>query len=102
MSLQFNSYFEKSCVVTYDPAQRKRVLVCQPLYSSEQWAALEAALSAAMGADFISFSWQEQATKQSFTLVFNGDFDPEIEMETPDIKLPIIDSTIATWMAEQG
>lgn len=97
MALQYVSHFEKSCKSVYDPVLRKRKTVCDPLYSAEQWAALETALQASLGADFVSFEWADEFAKQTFTVTFNGTFDDQLQMEVPDQKLPIIDSTVQAW-----
>ena len=100
MSLTYDSHFEKSCQSVYDKVQKKRVTVCDPLYSAEQWAALEQAIQTALGDDFISFEWVDEPTKQSFSVAFHGDFSEELQMEVPTAQLPIIDAAVQAWYEE--
>lgn len=98
-----SSFFEKTWHFGKDPVTKKRVQIYDPLYSAEQWAQLESQLQTALGADFVSFSWQDLQDKQTFSVVFLPDWsldDPPVMIIGP--KLALIDSTVNAWLLEVG
>lgn len=100
MSLQYNGFFEKTNCRVVMSRSRVRTIVCDSgPYSSEQYDDLEAALSAALGADFVSFSWDEETHKQTWSVVFHGTMDEELEMEVPGTVPDTIEATVNTWLA---
>lgn len=96
-----SSFFEKTWHFSKDPITKKRIQVYDPLYSAEQWAALEAKLQTALGANFVAFSWQDLTDRQTFSVVFFPDWsgdDPPVMLI--DSKLSLIDATVNTWLLE--